>query len=153
MNNKRGYFGIGVYNVKHMVNVSMLWRTANVMGADFIFTIGQRYKPKRKRVDTMNTPQHKPMFEFGDWETFKGCMPKGSEVVGVEIDEKSWDINDFTHPPRCIYLLGAEDAGLPDEVMEGCDHLIQLPGNPCMNVAVSGSIVLYDRLSKERKPV
>lgn len=151
MNNKRGFFAIGVFDVKHMSNVSMLWRTANVMGADFIFTIGQRYRPKKKKIDTMNTPEHKPLFEFDDWDTFRDCVPKGSEIVGVEMSEKSRHINDFTHPQRAIYLLGAEDVGLSNEIMEDCDHLVQLPGSPSMNVAISGSIVLYDRSSKESK--
>jgi tRNA G18 (ribose-2'-O)-methylase SpoU len=54
----------------------------------------------------------------------------------------------FVHPKRCIYLLGAEDNGLPREVMDRCHKLIQLPGRSCFNVAVAGSLVMYDRYIK-----
>lgn len=49
---------------------------------------------------------------------------------------------------RAIYLLGAEDTGIPDNILNDCDSIVQLPGNYCLNVAVAGSIVLYDRNSK-----
>lgn len=42
--NKRGYFGIGIYNPKTETNMGTLWRSAYNFGADFIFTIGMRYK-------------------------------------------------------------------------------------------------------------
>ena len=53
---KRGYFGIGVFHGKNEQNIGTLWRSANIMGADFIFTIGKRYS--RQCTDTMKTPRH-----------------------------------------------------------------------------------------------
>ena len=41
MRNK-GYFGIGIINPKSKTNVGSLWRSANILGASFIFTIGKR---------------------------------------------------------------------------------------------------------------
>lgn len=55
----------------------------------------------------------------------------------------------FKHPERCIYLLGAEDAGLSRKALEMCYLLVQLPGDHCMNVSVAGSIMMYDRLIKQ----
>ncbi len=49
---------------------------------------------------------------------------------------------------RGIYILGAEDGGLPKEYREKYHHLVKSPGNYSMNVAVTGSIVVYDRLAK-----
>jgi tRNA G18 (ribose-2'-O)-methylase SpoU len=56
----------------------------------------------------------------------------------------------FKHPERCIYLLGAEDHGIPPEIMDKCNGSVQLLGDYCMNVATAGSIVMYDRAVKAR---
>jgi len=36
----KGYFGIGIVNCKRDTNLGTLWRSAFVLGASFIFTIG-----------------------------------------------------------------------------------------------------------------
>ncbi len=54
----------------------------------------------------------------------------------------------FTHPERAIYLLGAEDTGLPESVQSLCQSIIHIKSPMCLNVAVAGSIIMYDRISK-----
>lgn len=44
---KKGYYGIGIYETKEETNVGTLWRSAQNFGADFIFTIGARYKTQK----------------------------------------------------------------------------------------------------------
>ena len=144
---KRGYFGIGVFNGKNENNIGTLWRSANIMGADFIFTVGKRYK--RQCSDTMKTPKHVPLFHYDDWEDFKKHIPYDCPVIAIELDDESVPIKKFVHPERCIYLLGAEDSGIPKYVLDECKSIVQLPGDVCMNVAVAGSIVMYDRINKE----
>ena len=75
-------------------------------------------------------------------------MPFDCRLIGVELDQKAIPVTTFVHPERCIYLLGAEDHGLTKEALEKCHHLVQLPGDYCMNVAVAGSIIMYDRTLK-----
>lgn len=43
----RGFFGIGIERSKTEHNVGTLWRTADLLGAAFIFTVGRRYKPRQ----------------------------------------------------------------------------------------------------------
>lgn len=144
---KRGYFGIGVYNGKNEQNIGTLWRSANIMGADFIFTVGKRYKAQCS--DTMKTPRHVPLFHYDDWDDFRKHIPYDCPVVAIELDDESVPIKRFVHPERCIYLLGAEDSGIPKHVLDKCQSIVQLPGDVCMNVSVAGSIVMYDRINKE----
>lgn len=73
-------------------------------------------------------------------------------LIGVELDNSSIKIKDFVHPERCIYLLGAEDNGLTKLAINKCHSLVQLPGDYSMNVAVAGSIVMFDRLNKSNNP-
>ena len=39
----RGYFGIGIENIKTEANIGTLMRSSYAMGASFVFTIGRRY--------------------------------------------------------------------------------------------------------------
>lgn len=146
MKNIRGFFEIGIIQGKNSDNLGTLWRSANIMGANGIFTIGARY-PKKHQTDTMNTPKHIPLREYDDFETFMQNIPRGTEVIGVELDDNAENLTTFKHPERAIYILGAEDKGIPEKVMLKCDKIIKIPFDKnSFNVAVSGSIILYDRI-------
>jgi tRNA G18 (ribose-2'-O)-methylase SpoU len=145
----RGYFGIGIYHTKTEVNVGTLFRSAKQLGAAFVFTIGRRYKSQSS--DTMNTPKHVPLYHYTDFEDFQSHRPLDCQLVGVEMDNRAKEVSVFCHPERAIYILGAEDHGLPKEISEKCQHLLQLQGGS-FNVAVAGSIVMYDRTSKRATP-
>lgn len=146
---KRGYFGIGIFHGKTEENIGTLWRSANVFGADFVFTIGKRYSGQC--TDTMRTPRHVPLWHFADWNDFFAHVPYDCPVVAVELDEDSIPIEEYKHRERCVYLLGAEDHGLPPEVRRKCKEIVQLPGTHCLNVSTAGSIVLYDRVVKRHE--
>ena len=65
--------------------------------------------------------------------------------MGVEITDESESLQDFCHPRRCVYLLGAEDHGLTKIAIRKSHFLVKFPSIQSLNVAVAGSIVLYDR--------
>ena len=46
-----------------------------------------------------------------------------------------------------VYLLGAEDHGIPEEFMQGHQKVF-IDTSLCLNVAVAGSIIIYDRQTK-----
>lgn len=142
----RGYFGIGIQNTKTEVNTGTLWRSAKLLGASFIFTIGRRYQ--RQVSDTLKAYRSIPLYNYVDFNSFYSHLPYNCFLIGIELDEKASLLKNFMHPERCVYLLGAEDNGLTKEAISKCHKLIQLPGEFSMNVAVAGSIVMYDRISK-----
>jgi len=142
----RGYFGIGILNGKTIENIGTLWRSANIFGAAFIFTIGNRYK--KQASDTMQSWRHIPLYHYDTFGQFYNQMPYDCQLIGIELDDKSIPVKYFTHPERCIYLLGAEDNGLTKEALNKCHKIIHLPGEYCLNVSVAGSIVLFDRIQK-----
>ena len=145
----RGFFGIGIYHGKTETNIGTLWRSASILGADFIFTIGRRYK--KQSSDTMNTPKHIPLYHYQDFDDFNRHKPLDCPTIAVELAEDSIPLEEYRHPERCVYLLGAEDNGLPKDVLERCRETVQLIGDYCMNVATAGSIVMYDRAVKAGK--
>lgn len=144
--NARGFCGIGIYHGKTPANLGTLWRTAHIMGADFIYTIGARYR--KQASDTTKAWRTLPLWHFDSFDDFHTAMPHDAQLVGVELDDTARMLDGFHHPERAMYLLGAEDHGLPPQVVERCARLVRLPGDMSMNVAVAGSIVLYDRCTK-----
>lgn len=143
---KRGFFGIGIQHTKTEQNIGTLWRSASIMGASFIFTIGKRYK--KQASDTMQSWRHIPLYNYETFDEFYKAMPYDCQLVGIELDNKSEPIETFKHPERCVYLLGAEDNGLTKEAIDKCHKIVQLPGDYCMNVSVAGSIMMYDKILK-----
>ena len=137
------FFGIGIQNSKTPENLGVLWRTAQNMGASFIFTIGNRYA--KQASDTHNAVKSMPYFHYDSFEDFYNHLPKGARIVAVELIEGAEDLETFMHPRRCVYLLGAEDHGLSKKAIEKSHHLIKFKSELSVNVAVAGSIVMYDR--------
>ncbi len=143
------FFGIGIFNGKTPENLGVLWRSAQNMGASFIFTIGNRYA--KQACDTHNAVKSMPYYHYENFDEFYSHLPKGARLVGVELDERAQNLETFEHPRRCVYLLGAEDHGLSKQAIEKSHFLVKFHSTLSLNVAVSGSIVMYDRnLSKSR---
>ncbi len=147
----RGYFGIGIENTKTEMNVGTLWRSAQIFNASFIFTIGKRYKMQSS--DTLKTTRHIPLYQYIDFDQFYETIPFDCRLIGVELDANAESVESFIHPQRAIYLLGAEDNGLSKKALTKCTSLVQLPGKYCFNVAVAGSIILFDRYTKLSKGI
>lgn len=140
---KRGYFEIGVYNLKTPVNLGTLWRSAFQLGASGIFVIGKRYH--RQGSDTVKAYRHVPLRQFANFDEFKVARPYDCPLIGIEMGGEP--LSSFSHPQRAIYLLGAEDGGLPNKIIQECQHLVSLEAINTLsyNVAVAGSLIMYNR--------
>ena len=149
----RGYFAIGIQNNKTPANLGTLWRTAHVLGAAFIFTIGTRYK--HQPADVYRTPRHIPLYRYDTVDEFIAARPVDCPIVGVELRLESVPLPLVKHPTRAIYVLGPEDQSISPALRRHLDFIVDIPqpGMPegCLNVAVAGSIVLYDRVAKANK--
>ena len=144
--NEQGFFAIGIYRHKTEHNIGTLWRSAFVLGSSYIFTVGKKYK--KQTSDVTRTWSRIPLFYYPEMEDLLQNIPYDCRIVGIEIDENAIPRAEFEHPLRAIYLLGSEDFGLPPAVKEKCHFLVRLPGNSSLNVAVTGGIVLHDRITK-----
>ena len=143
------YFGIGILNGKTPENLGVLWRSAQNFGASFIFTIGNRYA--KQASDTHDAVKAMPYYHYKTFQDFFEHIPKGTRIVGVEMAEGAQSLENFEHPRRCVYLLGAEDHGLTKEAIANAHFLVQFPSKHSLNVAVAGSIVLYDRSRNKKR--
>ena len=139
------YFGIGVENIKYKQNLGTLWRSAINLGADYIFTIGSRYK--HQSSDTVKAFRHIPLFHYDSIDSFN--KPMDSKLIGIEITEGAKNLISYRHPKSACYLLGAEDHGLSKEALSKCDEVVMFDSKFCMNVSCAGSILMWDRFSKK----
>ena len=144
----RGYFGIGIYHAKKEVNLGTLWRSAYQLGAAFIFTIGDRYH--KQHSDTTAAYRHIPLHSYASWEAFESARVYDCPLIGIEMGGQG--LNTFKHPERAIYLLGAEDNGLPPEIQARCQFVVALDAVriASYNVSTAGAIVMYDRMNKAK---
>ncbi|KAL7522661.1 hypothetical protein ACHAWX_007603 [Stephanocyclus meneghinianus] len=145
----QGYFGIGILQPKTSSNIGTLLRSAYQLGASIVYTIGGRYKPNS--TDTLNVPARVPLVELNDWNAFVESSPRAA--VWVVIEMGGTPLSQFRHPRNAIYILGSEDHGVPKSVLRGCREVVSLEAEEygSYNVAVAGSIVMYDRMVKMRR--
>ncbi len=140
----RGYFGIGVEQVSKPFNMGNLFRSAHAFGASFVFTVDAAYQRASRFADTADTPSHLPFYSFPDAAHL--LLPHGCRLVGVELLDEAVAMPTFRHPPRAAYILGRERGALSDAVLARCDHVIRIPVKFSINVAVTGALVMYDRM-------
>ena len=140
----RGYFGIGVEGISKPMNLGSLMRTAHAFGASFVFTIGAVYpRHEGARSDTSDAPANVPLYEFADLAAFR--LPVGCALVGVELVDDATDLPSFRHPRAAAYVLGPERGSLSSGLLARCDHVVKIPTRFCINLALAGALVMYDR--------
>jgi len=139
----RGYFAIGAERISKAINLGNLMRSAHGFGASFTFTIGASYAALEARSDTSKGTQHLPHY---NWHSVAElALPQGCRLVGVELLDQAIDLPSFRHPLRAAYILGPERGSLSGELLERCDYVVRIPCSFCINVAMAGAIVMYDR--------
>jgi tRNA G18 (ribose-2'-O)-methylase SpoU len=87
------YFSIGICNYKHECNIGTLFRSAYAFNANFVFTIGRKYKVQAS--DTCNTIKQIPYFHYLDSQDFIKHLPKGCEPICIEIKEGAPTLEQF----------------------------------------------------------
>lgn len=139
----RGYFAIGAERISKALNLGNIMRSAHGFGASFTFTIGATYQALEARADTSKGQIHLPHHNWGNVESL--TLPEGCKLVGVELLDDAIDLPSFRHPLRAAYVLGPERGSLSEALLARCDHVVRIPTSFCINVAMAGAIVMYDR--------
>ena len=140
----RGYFAIGAERMSKSLNLGNLMRSAHGFGASFTFTIGATYNALEAAADTSKGAQHLPHYNWSGLETM--ALPQGCKLVGIELTEDAIDLPSFRHPLRAAYVLGPERGSLSPELMGRCAFIVKIPTIFCINVAMAGAVVMYDRV-------
>ncbi|MBX9926187.1 MAG: RNA methyltransferase [Hyphomicrobiaceae bacterium] len=140
----RGYFAIGAERISKSLNLGNLMRSAHGFGASFTFTVGSRYIGDEAYADTSKGQLHLPHYNWRSLDDM--ALPDGCRLVGIELIDGAHDLPSFRHPLRAAYVLGPEKGSLSPDLLEKCDYVVKIPTLFCINVAMAGAIVMYDRV-------
>jgi tRNA G18 (ribose-2'-O)-methylase SpoU len=140
----KGYFAIGAERMSKALNLGNLMRSAHAFGASFTFTVGATYQALEARADTSKGQWHIPHYNWAS--AAEMGLPQGCKLVGVELIDGAIDLPSFRHPLRAAYILGPENGSLSDELVGKCTYVVRIPTSFCVNVAMAGAIVMYDRV-------
>ncbi len=141
---------LAAWNISKEHNVGSLVRTAHAAAAREVILVGEREwnREAARTADLYTTVTHLP----ADPALFlEHIRSRGHTLVAVELAPGAVNLFDARYPPDPCFLLGAELGGVPGPLLEAADLVVQIPQwglVPCLNVAVAGSIVLYDHLAK-----
>ena len=140
----RGYFAVGVERISKARNLGAVLRTAHAFGASFAFTIGATHKALEVRqTDTSRSFDHLPFYEWKSLDEL--VLPKGCQLVGVELTDKSVLLPSFRHPINAAYVLGPEKGSLSPNLQSRCAHIVKIPTKFCLNVSLAAALTIYDR--------
>ncbi|GAA5136736.1 RNA methyltransferase [Thalassotalea piscium] len=137
---------IALTNPKSPTNVGAVIRAAGCYQANEIYYTGQRYERAAKyNTDTKNANLHIPLTAVS---SILSIPLNSAKLVCVELVEGATALPEFNHPENAIYVFGAEDSTISQEVINKADHVVYIPTVGCMNLAATVNVVLYDRLAK-----
>lgn len=140
----RGYFAIGAERMSKSLNLGNLMRSAHGFSASFTFTIGATYRALEAQADTSKGSIHLPHYNWQSLEDM--ALPQGCRLVGIELLDEAVDLPSFRHPLQAAYVLGPERGSLSGDLLAKCDYTVRIPTKFCVNVAMAGAIVMYDRI-------
>ncbi len=134
---------LALWRVSDPGNVGTLLRSADAFGAGVMLSEGcaDPFGPKALRA-AMGSTFRVSLLPFG--------IPPGSVALVADGGEPLEGVDLERHT---TFVLGAERDGLPDDVLERCDVKATIPvtGVESLNVAMAGTIVLYERSRQSRR--
>ena len=140
----RGYFGIGAQGISKPMNLGNLIRSAHAFGASFVFLVDAHYTIGSALSDTSQAEAQLPLYRFASVEEL--VLPGRCLLIGVELLDEAVELPSFRHPQNAAYVFGPERSSLSPEMVARCDHVVKIPTRFCINLAVAGAIVMYDRM-------
>lgn len=140
----RGFFAVGAEGISKPMNLGNLVRSAHAFGASFVFLVNADYSVRRSRSDTSQAEFQLPVYDYDSPEELR--LPRGCRLVGCELVEDAVDLPSFRHPLNAAYVFGPERGSLSPAMLARCHHVVRIPTRFCVNLAVAGAIVMYDRV-------
>lgn len=128
-------------------NLGTLLRTCDAVGACVAVPKTAHYRRALDKGDTLSKRPHMHWVRSSKEAWVRNQRSSGRRVLAVEVAEDALPLP-LLEPARepTVLLLGHERHGLPDEVIELSDEVVEIPmigRGASLNVAVAGSLVLY----------
>jgi len=149
------------HNIRSTHNIGSIFRTCEGFGVSKIILSGYSPYPKIENdarlphiAEKLTEQIHKTalgaetMIPFEHLDTLDLAYFKMNDfhVVGLEQDKRSVMLNQYKSPEKIVLLLGEEVHGIPQELIDQCDDLVEIPMSgkkESFNVSVAAGIALY----------
>ena len=146
-------FAVAAWEITKEHNVGTLVRTAHAAAADEVILLGDRdWNVEAAKTSELYT---RIVQLPATPDALRAHLrSRGWELVAVELAERSTNLFEARYPERPCFLLGAELHGLPTELLDEATLVVEIPQwglVPCLNLAVAGSLVVYDHLAKRHR--
>jgi len=142
-------FAIAVWEITKEHNLGSLVRTAHAAAAAEVLLVGGlEWDTKPACTSDLYTS----VVQLPDISAFSSHIRgRGYSLVAIELHDRAVNLFEAEYPIRPCFLLGTERGGIPEEVVDQADRVVQIPQwglVPSLNMAIAGSIVVYDYLAK-----
>ena len=125
------------------VNVGVALRSAEAAGLEALFTVGER---AMSLSPTRGAELAIPLTQLPDPASLiSRARAEGYQLVAVQQTPDSQPYHLASYPPNPLFVLGSEDAGLPDELRLAADLVVEIPLYgliDSLNVATAATCVL-----------
>lgn len=138
-------------NVIGDFNLSSGIRNHNWYNGECVWIVGKKKWDRRGAVGS----HHYVDLRHADSEHMTSLIEQyradGYTIVAAEITDDSVPLNTFGWPDKVVVIYGEEGAGVPQTVLDYCDHIVHIPGRGSVrsiNVAACAATFLYDYSNK-----
>ena len=144
-----------MHDIRSVENVGAMFRTADAAGIDKIYLTGYTPTPLdrfgRKRGDLAKSALGAE--EFVLWEQRKNIFSLLSKlkkekyfIIGIEQAKNSIDYKKVKIKNKNVFIVGAEVAGIPKNILKKCDIIAEIPmrgKKESLNVSVALGVALF----------
>lgn len=137
---------IAMHNVYGNLNLGSIIRTANFLGFREVLYFGRRKWDRRGAVGTYNYTE---VTYFSEEEDFlRDITDRGLNLVALENNVSyTTPVEKFIWPENPCILVGEENSGLPEAILEQCYGTIEILGRGSvrsLNVSTAAAIAMYE---------
>jgi len=135
-------------------NLGTIMRTADGIGARGIILLGQSTDPyDPAAVKASMGAIFSLVIAQADWKIFHAWQRNQNLTLTGTSDRAETDYKAVHYTRPLVLLMGSERHGLPDEMLEACDHVVSIPmqgRSDSLNLAVATGIMLYEIYDQTR---
>jgi|AntRauTorckE6833_2_1112554.scaffolds.fasta_scaffold35731_1 tRNA G18 (ribose-2'-O)-methylase SpoU len=151
-----------LHNIRSVLNVGAIFRTADAIRIDKIYLTGYTPAPidrfGRERIDLAKSALGAE--RSVDWESFDNVLglinllkKEGFEFLSLEQSENSIDYKKIAKniSNKTVVVLGNETDGIDKKILEQSDKIVEIPmrgKKESLNVSVATGILLYRLFDK-----
>lgn len=149
------------HNIRSTHNVGAIFRTCEGFGVTKLILSGYTpypttsSDPRLPHIREKLTAQiHKTALdaetlvpsEYQETPDLQSLKDTGYRVIGLEQDDRSVKLHDYSASDKVAILLGEEVHGIDTELLAQCDDIVEIPmvgQKESFNVSVAAGIALY----------